>query len=179
MFTECIDSITGLRPLTVRDAAAFYEIVQSCRPYVNEWVPWAGGVGSIAEMRQIIQARISQADGRGPQFCMLEQDQVVGWVGYAHLDWEARTLEIEYWIGQAFQGRGTTTKCCRFLTQYAFDHLEVERVYICTAEGNDKSMRIPLRLGFKRETILVGADRIHGRDINLVLFSLDRTAVLG
>mgnify|MGYP002642007839 CR=1 FL=1 len=122
-------------------------------------------------MRKLIRARTNQIAGRGPQFCMLERGKVVGWIGYTHLEQDNASIEIEYWIGQAFQGRGTVTKCCRYLVDYAFDHLALERVVICTAEENTHSMRIPLKLGFRREKVLEKADRIHGREINLVLFS--------
>lgn len=175
MFTEQVDGTTGLRPITVLDAPAFFHLVESCRDYLNEWVPWAGGVGSVEEMKTLIQSRISQAGPRGPQFCMLGQNQIVGWVGYTSLDWEARSVEIEYWIGHQFQGRGTTTKCCGLLIAYAFEHLGLERVVICTAEQNTRSMRIPVRLGFAREAVLEKADRIHGQEINLVCFALHRT----
>lgn len=165
--------------MVVGDAPAFFAIVQSCRDYLDEWVPWAGAIKSTQEMRKLIRARIGQTDrtdGRGPQFCMLERGIVVGWIGYTHLDRNSSSIEIEYWIGQEFQGRGTVTKCCRYLVDYAFGHLALERVVICTAEENTHSMRIPLKLGFRREKVLEKADRIHGREINLVLFSKDASA---
>lgn len=170
-FAERIDDETELRPIAVGDAPALFAVVESCRSYLDEWIPWVGAIRSPREMGELIRARILQSDGRGPQFCMLDRGVVVGWIGYTHLDWDASSVEIEYWIGQAFQGRGTVTKCCRYLTDYAFDQLALERVIICTAEENTYSMRIPLKLGFRREKVLEKADRIHGREINLVLFS--------
>lgn len=173
MFTQHIDTNTALRPITLKDAHAFFNIVQSCRAYLNQWVPWAT-VDTLKDMQFLIQNRISQTNHLGQQFCMLYKYQVVGWIGFTHLNWQEKSIEIEYWIGQSFQGHGTTTKCCAYLTQYAFNFLDINKVIICTAEANTKSQNIPLHLGFLKERILPNADTLHGHLINLVLFSKEK-----
>jgi ribosomal-protein-serine acetyltransferase len=82
---------------------------------------------------------------------------------------------VGYWIGEQFQNRGIITRSCRALIQHAFDELEINRMEICAAVGNNRSQAIPIRLGFAREGIRVHGERLYDRYVDLVVFGLTKS----
>ncbi len=87
---------------------------------------------------------------------------------------QPHAIELESWVGAAYQGRWIAAICGRRLIAYAFDVLDRKRVVACVAVGNTRSALLLERLGFTREKLLQKADRIHGRDIDLILYSTER-----
>jgi ribosomal-protein-serine acetyltransferase len=79
------------------------------------------------------------------------QNRLVGCIGYPHLDWANRKVEIGYWIDASMQGKGLGTRVCRALVTYAFDQYRLNKVEILCATGNTRSRAIPERPGFIQE----------------------------
>ena len=53
-----------------------------------------------------------------------------------------KSAEIGYWIGEPFWGKGITTKALSLATQYAFETLELERLFANIFEGNEASKKV-------------------------------------
>ncbi len=89
-----------------------------------------------------------------------------------NLDQVNRKAEIGYWIAKEFEGKGIITAACRKLITYAFEELELNRVAICAAVGNEKSRAIPERLGFLEEGRARDGLYVNGMHHDLVYYSL-------
>lgn len=74
-------------------------------------------------------------------------DELVGGAGL-HDRNEPMDLELSYWLRPQWQGRGIATRVARLLTAYAFANAGVHRVLIRHIPDNERSSRIPARLGF-------------------------------
>jgi RimJ/RimL family protein N-acetyltransferase len=59
--------------------------------------------------------------------------------------------EIGYWVHQEFQGKGYITEAAEALTNFAFEHLDAEKLEIRCGEKNIKSAQIPQRLNYTLE----------------------------
>lgn len=57
--------------------------------------------------------------------------------------------ELGYWIGFPFWGRGLIPEASGKLIRYAFEDLNVSRVWCAYSDGNEKSKRVQEKLGFK------------------------------
>lgn len=66
-------------------------------------------------------------------------------------DIERKTAEIGYWLGRPFWGRGIATDAVRAATLYAFDELEMDRVFAVPFARNSASIRVLLKVGYVRE----------------------------
>jgi len=83
-----------------------------------------------------------------------------------------KNVEIGYWLAKEFEGKGLMTKSCKVLVDYAFHESKLKRVQIRCATGNVKSCRIPERLGFRKEGLVLQAEYLYGRFVDLVVYGM-------
>ena len=95
-------------------------------------------------------------------FC---EGRLVGDIQIASIGWRHRTASLGLGIArQADRGRGLGTDVARTLLRYAFDHLDLYRVYAATTAYNLAMQRVLERCGFlqegrEREAIYAGGKR--------------------
>ncbi len=63
------------------------------------------------------------------------------------------SAEIGYWLSEAYWNRGIMTEAVTALVGWAFEHLDVIRVYAGIFEKNKASGRVLEKAGFKLEAI--------------------------
>lgn len=74
--------------------------------------------------------------------------------------------EMGYWIGESYWGNGIGTKEVELITNYAFDRLDLTRVYASIFEYNVASMRVLEKNGFQLEGISKSAVFKNGQFFN-------------
>ena len=62
-----------------------------------------------------------------------------------------RTAEVGYWIGRAFWGRGIVVEALHATTTYAFDTLDLLRVFAVPFATSAQSVRVLEKAGYVRE----------------------------
>ena len=62
---------------------------------------------------------------------------------------EAGELEIGYWVGKPFWGRGIAPEAVEALLAHCFTELGAERVWCAYFDGNEKSRRCQEKCGFR------------------------------
>ena len=78
----------------------------------------------------------------------------MGAVTYHHMDWRVPAMELGYWLRKSKQNQGIMTEAVHALTRYAFFELKVKRLEIRCDVLNDRSKKIPERLGYHLESQL-------------------------
>jgi [ribosomal protein S5]-alanine N-acetyltransferase len=68
-------------------------------------------------------------------------------------DVERLTVEIGFWLGARFRGRGVATAAVAALTELAFGRLALARVEAHVFSGNHASARVLEKAGFEREGV--------------------------
>ena len=61
---------------------------------------------------------------RTPAFCMLYEGMIAGWISFVRVADQPHAIELESWVGAAYQGRWIAAICGRRLIAYGFDVLE-------------------------------------------------------
>ena len=74
----------------------------------------------------------------------------------------AQTGHIGYWMGARFAGRGYMVEAARLVVDYAFTALRLHRIEAACIPGNERSIRVLEKAGFKREGLLRSYLRING-----------------
>ncbi|MCX6134053.1 MAG: GNAT family protein [Ignavibacteriales bacterium] len=162
-----------LKSLELRDSEDLLPLIESNRAYLREWLPWLDMTTTIDEMIAFVDAAIrQQAAGLGFQAGIMHQDQLVGIIGYHHLEWANRSTCIGYWLSEPFQRRGIMTKASRALVEHAFEDWQLNRVEIRCAVGNMKSRAIPERLGFKSEGLLREAEWLYDHYVDHIVYGM-------
>ena len=61
---------------------------------------------------------------------------------------ESDECELGYWIGRPYWGHGYAPEAARAAIEYAFDTLNLTKIWCGYYEGNDKSKRVQQKCGF-------------------------------
>ena len=105
-------------------------------------------------------------------FAIATADEAIGGIGLEFgRDVHRFTAELGYWLGEPFWGRGIMTQAVRHLTAWAFENLELHRIYASVFEGNGASMRVLEKAGYTREGCLRASVFKHGRILDQSLYS--------
>lgn len=175
MFCLIVDDDIKLCLREERHAEELFALVDANRVYLREWLPWLDASATVDDTRSFIKISLEQfAGNKGFQTAIIYNEQVAGMIGYHQIDWANRVVEIGYWLAADFQGRGIITRSCRYLVEYAFTALDLNRVVIRCAAGNHKSCAVPERLGFKQEGVLRQGEWLYDHYVDLVVYGMLR-----
>lgn len=76
--------------------------------------------------------------------------QLYGGVGLTVEEQHSRA-ELGYWIGFPYWGRGYATEAAREIVRHGFEELKLNRIFAGVFAGNETSVRVLEKLGFKYE----------------------------
>lgn len=62
-----------------------------------------------------------------------------------------KNIEVGYWLGEKYWGKGIMTEALQFIVQYAWLHFDVIRIYASIYGFNIGSAKILEKVGFKEE----------------------------
>ena len=65
-----------------------------------------------------------------------------------------QSAEVGYWIGRAYWGRGIMVEALQAATRYAFEHLELARVFAVPFARTSRSARVLEKAGYVREGVM-------------------------
>jgi ribosomal-protein-serine acetyltransferase len=173
MFRYVIDDEVDLRILERRHTEELFELTDSNRAFLREWLMWTDDVRTLTDMRTYIQEGLRQfAENDGFQAGIWFKGDLCGVIGHHSIDWNNRSTELGYWLGRSYTGRGIMTRAVRASVNYAFDIYRLHRVVIRCAAGNIKSRAIPERLGFTQDGIMREELFLHDQYVNHVVYSM-------
>lgn len=161
-----------LRLLDIDDAAELHRAIEANRGHLELWLPWAAEQTFDDTVAFLDRTRQQLEGNDGFQVAILREDLLAGVIGYHGVDWGNRSTGIGYWLAAPEQGKGTMTEAVMALVDNAFSVWRLNRVEIRAATENRRSNAIPERLGFQREGTLRGAERVGGRYLDLVVYSM-------
>ena len=149
-----VDDDLILKEIQLNDADAIFEIIDNQRDYLREWLPFIDYTRHSGDTRAYILSLYDKPyDRRDLVFTIRYQDNVVGLMGLKGTDRDNHKTEIGYWLSSDKQGKGIVTKTCRKLVQYLFENMGINRIQIRVGIANEKSKKIPQRIGFTLEGI--------------------------
>ena len=169
-----------LRSVSAADADELFALTDANRQYLRQWLPWLDGTRAPDDTLAFIRGAGRQsAAGQGFVAVLLVDERIAGVIGYHGIDWSIRSGRLGYWLAEARQGRGLMTCACRAMISDAFTRLDLDRLTIACAVGNIRSRAIPERLGFSPERTVLAAERLYDREVDHVVYALERSAWTG
>jgi len=155
------------------DLATIWALVEPERDRLRRWLPWAEQVRTIDDEGEWLDQVLADPDRRDEGWAIFDGDAFAGGIGIIPDPLDGN-VEIGYWLGSGFEGRGLVTRACRVLIEYAFGEIGAHRITIAAAVGNTRSRHVPERLGFTQEAILREATRTCEGFEDLVVYGLLR-----
>lgn len=134
-----------LRPWREEDAEDLFRY--AIDPEIGPPAGWPPHT-SVEDSRQIIRTVLSEPETYA--VCQKEDGRAIGSIGFHRKDLaqDADEYELGYWIGKPFWGRGLIPEASREMLRYAFEELEMNRIWCGYYDGNVKSGRVQEKLGF-------------------------------
>src|SRR5580692_11234676 len=164
MFCAPVRPGLELRLLEERHSGTVFALANRERHRLRQWLPWVDATKSEEDILAFIRRSLEQLAGNnGFAAGIWEHGQFVGVIGLHPIDWNNRRVELGYWVGSEFEGRGIITDACRAIMKHLFAELELNRVEIHCASANVKSGNVPRRLGFTHEGVRREMQLLHGQ----------------
>ncbi len=161
-----------LRQYRMSDAEALAELLSIS--YKNHLEPWsppgmkqdAESGGRRAAREHILAALDRWDEGSDYRFfiTLKKTGEIVGQIGLTQIvRGVSQSCFIGYWIGLPFVGHGYATEAVVLAMEFAFEVLNLHRVSLWIAIGNEISLRIPAKLNLRFEgtalrSLFLGSD---------------------
>lgn len=169
-----------LRAPRPEDAQAQVDAVNASLPELRQWMVWAQEPQTLEAAREnLTQGHAAYADASNLRLMVwnAEGTELIGSSGFHALDWRVPKAEIGYWIATAHTGHGYAREVAQALTDIGLNTLGFRRIEIRCDADNERSARIPRRLGYTLDATLkndgvAAADPTRLRDT--MIFSVTR-----
>jgi RimJ/RimL family protein N-acetyltransferase len=107
--------------------------------------------------------------------CLHDGDQHVGNVSLDQIDYRHRNARLAIFIAEpGRRGQGIGTRAMHLLIEYAFDLMNLHRLYCKTTAGNPAVISFYERLGFKIEGCLRKHEYIAGQYVDKIILGIVR-----
>lgn len=138
-----------LRPWKASDASSCYEYAKDLR--VGPIAGWPVHT-SVENSRDIIENVLAVPETYA--VCLKKDNKAIGSIGLligekSNIDIPSDEAEIGYWIGGPFWGQGLIPEAVRKLMRYAFEDLQIKKLWCGYFDGNIKSKRVQEKCGFQ------------------------------
>jgi diamine N-acetyltransferase len=111
-----------------------------------------------------------------PDEAGIENWKLIGSLGFADISWRIRSAEFGIMIGEKeYWGKGYGTEAVRLLTQYGFNTLNLNRIFLRVFEDNHRAIRAYEKAGFTLEGRMRQAEFRHGTYLDVLIMSAVRS----
>ncbi|ADL00124.1 [Ribosomal protein S5]-alanine N-acetyltransferase [Brevundimonas subvibrioides] len=166
-----------LRPPRAGDYAAWSELREQSRDYLQPWEPsWPDDDLTKAAFRRRlgVYAREMELGHAWPFFILDPSGRTLhGAITLSNVRrGVAETGTLGYWIGQPFAGQGIGTAAVRTMTRFAFQSARLHRLEASCLPTNLASRRVLEKAGFVKEGEARAYLKINGTWADHLLFGL-------
>lgn len=175
MFRKKVDSEINLILVHELLAEEFFKIIDSNREYLGEWLPWPPFIKGVEDQREFIKkSLIDYAHGKS-MVCAVEYlGEIGGAISFHSILHELKKTEIGYWLASEYQGKGIMHRCCKYLINYAFEELDMDKIEIKVIKENIKSHNVCKKLGFELEGTITNSGIVNGKIIDLAVYGFHK-----
>lgn len=165
-----------LRPWRRGDGRELWDAIDGSRDHLAPWMPWVDDTRNSDDSEEYAiraGARWDLREDLAVGIFERQTGRVLGGSGLHRIDWRIRRFEVGYWLRQDAEGHGYVRETVQLLTHLAFDVLDARRVEIRMDVANQRSRRVPERLGFTLEaTLRQGMAAPDGSPVDVHVFAL-------
>lgn len=101
-----------------------------------------------------------------------ENDMCIGQIAYFLVDNKNNFAQIEYCIGNDFQGKGLATEATKAVIAYGFEKINLHKVQICVKTKNPASKRVIEKCGLTYEGTLRDYFYLDGEYVGRLYYSI-------
>ncbi|MCC6790600.1 MAG: GNAT family N-acetyltransferase [Thermomicrobiales bacterium] len=144
------------------DARPLFEAVTESRDRLRPWMSWVDIHQTVADSVDYchrVGVRFDERSDFALGIWHRESGRLLGGTGLHNINWDVPSFEVGYWLRDGEVGKGYVEEAVRLLVRHAFTRMGANRLALTCDANNDRSRRIPERIGF----VLEGRLRNHLR----------------
>ena len=168
-----VDDEILLKPVSLASAQTIFNSIHSSRNYLRRWLPFVDQTRSSNDTRNFLHSVInSRCIKKDLIFEIWHQEEFAGLIALKEVDYANMKVEVGYWLDLSKIGKGIMVRSCKAIIDYAFNELNLNRITIKVAIGNEKSTAIPIALNFYQEGVERNGELINDTFNDLIIFSM-------
>jgi ribosomal-protein-alanine N-acetyltransferase len=163
-----------LRPFRVQDAAAVQVLVGDRDIAANTLnIPHPYPEGQAERWIATHEGRFERLEGATFAIVPRDSEKLIGAIGL-EINQQHNRAELGYWVGKPYWNRGFATEAVQAVLGYAFNALEMGRVYASHFRRNPASGRVMQKVGMRHEGRLRRHVRKWGSYLDLEIYGILR-----
>ena len=168
-----VDDDLRLEPFAMKHSEAIFEIVDTNRERLSEWLEWAPLTKSLEDVQAFAADAVErqQQPGGSCEWVVFVDGTPCGVVGCTALEWQDKRTSVGAWLGKGVEGRGVAHRALNAIIDQLFAN-SIHRIEAFHAMGNERSDHMLKSLGFTEEGVLRDHEVLHGKPVDDVVFSL-------
>lgn len=170
-----------LRLPQLSDYEQWYQLRLASRDFLRPFEPrWTeADLGRRVFVQRVKRAREEAEEGTDYSLFIFQPDgrreTLVGGVTLSNIRRRAaQFVNLGYWMGQQYAGKGLMSEAVSLCLPFTFDTLDLHRIHAAFLPGNMASRRVLEKNGFVEEGFAENYLQINGRWEDHVLFGLTR-----
>ena len=161
------------------DGAILQEAYLESYPRLKPWFPWAQNESSVEERETFCREKYASFIKKEDMTLMMflkSENKFIGGSGLHVQNWDVPSFEIGYWVRTGYEGKGYVIEAVNRITQFGFDTLNANRLFIRCDKDNFRSQSVAKRAGYIYEGTFRNFERRHhtGELTDMVYFALTR-----
>lgn len=161
------------------DGADFFAGLAPQRAELLQWMTWPQKHQRLEDSESYVARMHAEFALRSnmPMGIWSKSGEFLGGSGFHAPDWNTPKAEIGYFLLSSARRQGLASEVVRLLIQYAFEHMQVNRVFGTCDAGNAASANVMRRAGLSEEGLMRSETRDHrGRLRDTLMFGLAQSA---
>ena len=160
-------------PMLVDHAPALACLVQQNIAHLRAYLPAVVELASVEQATTHLHAASDKVRaGEMLEWHLFAGTTLCGSIRLKDIDTDNRKAQIGYFLGSQFTGRGIVTRSVRAILAHAFKSLQLHRVELRCAAGNQQSIRVAERLGFTFEGTLRQNEFLNGAYVDENIYGI-------
>ncbi len=147
-----------IRPVETEDCTSLFNVIEKNRERLITYFPKTSrSIKDLEATKKFIKQKVKQGLQK-EQFCFVialsSKAEIIGMVMIKNIDWTIPKGELAYFIDEDFEGMGITSNAVKWVVEFCFEQLEMEKLYIKFNPENTGSKKVAIKNGFEKEGFL-------------------------
>jgi [ribosomal protein S5]-alanine N-acetyltransferase len=164
-----------LRQITRNDIASFYQYIS--KPEVTKFLSDPEIPNNLNEAETELMYWADLFLKRRSIYWAVakkENNELIGTAGFNSWSQYHRRAEISYDLSHLYWGRGVMTSVIKKITDFAFKHMQVNRIQATVLHYNVGSLRVLEKCNYIREGRLINYGILHGKEEDFFMCAITR-----
>lgn len=162
-----------LRIFKLSEANELFQLINNNREHLGKWFHWAESTRTLEDSQKFLQEEMDKyKGGKGLYLGIWRDNKLVGVISFNYINKLNNNASIGYWLGKEYEGKGIMIAACTLLISYGFTKLKLHRIGISHAEHNERSAKLPKKLGFTHEGRFRQSEFLNGKFIDQEFYSI-------